>query len=297
MKQIIQIDSGAGPCFGVQRAIQMAEDLLEEQNDLACLGDLIHNDEEIRRLEDKGLRIVSHCKIVEQSKKKMLVRAHGEPPSTFRIADTYDVSVVDATCPIVKQLQKRVAEACQRMHSQKGQVILFGDMNHPEMIALKGYCKGEFHIVRDVLDLEKIDLEKPTVFFSQTTKYQSDYHQVIEAFKRKRKKEKSLKYPLEVVDTVCKYVAKRDLQLIDFLKDKDVLIFVSGRKSSNGKFLYNVGKKQVKKAYFISNPEELQEAWFKSAGCIAISGATSTPLWLLNKTYARIEELLSSDSS
>lgn len=296
MKQIIQIDPGAGPCFGVQRAIQMAEDLLDEHSDLACLGDLIHNDEEIRRLEREGLRIVSHCQIVEQSKKKMLVRAHGEPPSTFRIADNYNVTVIDATCPIVKQLQKLVAEACKRMVDQKGQVILFGDINHAEMIALKGYCKGELHIVRNVLDLEKIDLEKPSVFFSQTTKYQSDYRQVIEAFEQKRKKGKTLIYPLEVVDTVCKYVAKRDIQLIDFLQDKDVLIFVSGRKSSNGKFLYNVGKKQVKKAYFISNPEELQKAWFRKNKKIGISGATSTPLWLLNKTYARIEELLSQHS-
>jgi len=293
MKQNIQIDPGAGPCFGVQRAIELAEDLLEKQDDLACLGDLIHNDEEIRRLEREGLRIVSHCQIVEQSKKKMLVRAHGEPPSTFRIADNYDVTVVDATCPIVKQLQKRVAEACARMLALNGQVILFGDINHAEMIALKGHCKGEFHIVRDLLDLCRINTAKPSVFFSQTTKYQSDYQQVVDAYKVKREKEGSLEYPLEIIETVCKYVAKRDHQLIDFLHDKDILIFVSGRKSSNGKFLFKVGEKAVQKAYFISSPEELQEAWFKPEQKIGISSATSTPAWLLNKTYARIEELLS----
>jgi 4-hydroxy-3-methylbut-2-enyl diphosphate reductase len=293
MKQTIQIDPGAGPCFGVQRAISIAEDYLQVQKDLACLGDLIHNDEEIRRLEKNGLRIVSHCQIVEQSGMKMLVRAHGEPPSTFRIANTYDVEVLDATCPIVKQLQKQVEEACQRMLCLKGQVILFGDINHPEMIALKGYCKGEFHIVRDVLDIETIDLNKPSVCFSQTTKYQSDYHKIVEAFKQKQSKGESVKYSLEVVDTVCKHVAKRDLQMIDFLSDKDVLIFVSGRKSSNGKILFDISRKEVKKAYFISNPDELKKIWFKSAKHIAISGATSTPLWLLNKTYARIEELLS----
>lgn len=292
MKQNIEIDPGAGPCFGVQRAIELAENLLKEQDDLACLGDLIHNDEEIRRLEREGLRIVSHCQIVEQSKKNMLVRAHGEPPSTFRIAKTYEVKVIDATCPIVRRLQNLVAEACARMRAQNGQVILFGDINHAEMIALKGHCKGEFHIVRCVMDLDKINSAKPSAFFSQTTKYQSDYQKVVEAFKLKREKEGSLEYPLEVVESVCKYVAKRDHQLIDFLQDKDILIFVSGRKSSNGKFLFKVGEKAVKKAYFISSPEELQEAWFKPEQKIGISGATSTPGWLLNKTYARILEFL-----
>lgn len=292
MKTKIQIDPSAGPCFGVQKAISMAEAILQKQNDLACLGDLIHNDEEIKRLKKMGLRIVSHGQIVEQSGKQMLLRAHGEAPSTFRIAQTYGVEVFDATCPIVRKLQKLVAEACKRMADQQGQVILFGDINHPETIALKSYCQGEFYIVRAVSDLEKIDLNKPSVFFSQTTKYQSDYKKITEVFRQKQDQKKALKNSFEVVDNVCQHVAKRDHQLIEFLKDKDLLVFVSGRKSSNGKFLFDIGQKEVKKAFFISKPEELEKAWFKSAKQIAISGATSTPIWLLEKTYARIEELI-----
>ncbi|RLD38489.1 MAG: 4-hydroxy-3-methylbut-2-enyl diphosphate reductase [Bacteroidetes bacterium] len=293
MKIDIQIDPGAGLCFGVQRAIQMAEELLKKQDSLACLGDLIHNEEEVNRLKSKGLQVVSHCKIVEQSGKKLLLRAHGEPPSTFRIAENYDVELIDATCPIVSRLQKKVAKACEQMMVQKGQVILFGDINHAEIIALKGFCKGELHIVRDISDLEKLNPAKPTIFFSQTTKYKSDYLKVVKAYRQMRKKGEYTEYPLKVVSSVCKQIAKRDLQLIDFLQNKDVLVFVSGKESSNGNNLFRVGAKQVKKAYFISNSNELKADWFMSVKNIAISGATSTPLWLLKKTYSRIEELLS----
>ncbi len=293
MKIDIQIDPGAGPCFGVKRAIQMAEELLKKQDSLACLGDLIHNEEEVNRLKSKGLQVVSHCKIVEQSGKKLLLRAHGEPPSTFRIAENYDVELIDATCPIVSRLQKKVAKACEQMMVQKGQVILFGDINHAEIIALKGFCKGELHIVIDISDLEKLNPAKPTIFFSQTTKYKSDYLKVVKAYRQMRKKGEYTEYPLKVVSSVCKQIAKRDLQLIDFLQNKDVLVFVSGKESSNGNNLFRVGAKQVKKAYFISNSNELKADWFMSVKNIAISGATSTPLWLLKKTYSRIEELLS----
>lgn len=292
MKRNIQIDLEAGPCFGVQRAIQMAEDVLNGQDHLACLGDLIHNDEEIRRLESKGMRIVSHCQIVEQSGKKILLRAHGEPPSTFRIASNYDVEVINATCPIVNRLQKLVDEACKRMVDQKGQVILFGEIYHAEMIALKGYCSGEFHIVRDVVDVNILNPAKPTVFFSQTTKYKTEYSKIVRAFEQKRKKDKALDYPFEVVESICNHVAIRDVQLTEFLSDKDLLIFVSGRNSSNGKYLFNVGMKKVKKAYFISKPDELQKTWFKNKRKIGISGATSTPLWLLNEIQEHIKELL-----
>ena len=292
MDNEISIDPGAGPCFGVQRAIQMAETLLEEHKKITCLGDLIHNNEELKRLEEKGLRTVSHCQLVEQSGKKLLIRAHGESPSTYRIAAKYEVELIDATCPIVKKLQNQVAEACAQMAEVNGQVILFGDANHAEVIALKGYCKGELHVVNNTDDLQKVNPAKATKFFSQTTKYQSDYRKIVEAFKQKKEIEKATRYPLEVIESVCKYVAKRDIQLIDFLRDKDVMVFVSGRKSSNGKYLFNVGREQVTDAYFISNPNEPQKTWFKPGQKIGISGATSTPFWLLEETQIRLEEIL-----
>lgn len=292
MKRRIEIDPGAGPCFGVQRAIQMADDLLNKQSTLACLGDLIHNEEEINRLINKGLKIVSHCQLVEQSGKKMLIRAHGEPPSTFRIASNFDVEIMDATCPIVKKLQNTVRQSCLKMKEINGQVILFGDIYHAEVIGLKGYCSGEFHIVRNPEDLAYISTQKPSVILSQTTKYQSDYYKLIEAFKAKREKEGANSYTLEVLDSFCKQVAQRDKQLIEFLQDKDILLFVSGKKSSNGNYLFTVGKKHVKSAYFISNAEELDKKWFKQNQSIGISGATSTPLWLLENTKKKLEELL-----
>ncbi len=291
MSENIQIDPGAGPCFGVQRAIKLAEDLLSEQDTLMCLGDLIHNNEELNRLEDKGLRIVTHCQLVEQKGKKLLIRAHGEPPSTFRIAEKYDVDLIDASCPIVKQLQIQLEEASVQMVKQKGQIILFGDENHAEVLGLKGYCRSEFYVVSNLNDIEELNIAKPSIFFSQTTKYQSDYHKIVDAFKQKQKAQNRKGYYLKVIDSVCKYVAKRDLQLFDFLRDKDVLVFVSDRKSSNGKYLFSVGKAMVKKAYFISNPEEIQKPWFKSGQKIGISGATSTPLWLLEDTLKKISEL------
>jgi len=292
MKTNIEIDKGAGPCFGVQRAIGMAEGLLKEREELACLGDLIHNDEEIERLKKSGLHIISHCQLAEQSKKELLLRAHGEPPSTFRIAANFEIDLVDATCPIVKQLQKQMNEASKKMEEQNGQLILFGDLYHAEVMALKGYCRGDLHCVSKVEDLASLNSKKPTMFFSQTTKYQSDYHEIINAFRKKRVKEHASDFSLEVIDSACKQVAKRDLQLVDFLKDKEVLIFVSSRKSSNGNYLFNVGKKKVKAAYFISNPSELQKSWFKFYRKIGISGATSTPLWLLEETNLRLKEML-----
>ena len=297
MKQRIQIDPGAGPCFGVQRAIQMAEDILEDHKDLKCLGDLIHNNEEINRLNNKGLCTISHCQIVEQSGKKILIRAHGEPPSTFRIANHYDVEIIDATCPIVKKLQEQVAVSDQKMREQKGQIILFGDIYHPEVIALKAYTKGEFHIVRNAADLEKLSSKKSTIIFSQTTKLQSDYSKVIIAFQKKRRVEKAEFFPLEIVSSLCKQVAKRDKQLLKFLEDKDMLIFVSGQNSSNGKYLFESAKKSVRSAHFISNPEEFNTKWFRKRKNIGISGAASTPFWLLENVQSRIEEILSENGA
>ena len=291
MQQIIQIDPGAGPCFGVQRAIQLADNLLKEQDILICLGDLIHNNEELNRLEKKGLRIVTHCQLVEQKGKKLLLRAHGEPPSTYRIAEKYDVELIDATCPIVKQLQNQIEKFSEQMEEQNGQVVLFGDPNHAEVTALRGYCKGELQVVASIEDIENLVPNKPTVFFSQTTKYKSDYHKIIEAFRYKQYLENIFDVPLQVFDSVCKFVAERDIQLIDFLKDKDILIFVSGKNSSNGKYLFGVGQQLVTSSYFISNPDEIQKNWLNQGQKIGISGATSTPYWQLENTFNRIKEL------
>jgi len=292
MEQIIQIDPGAGPCFGVQRAINLAEKLLEKYGNLRCLDDLIHNYEELKRLENRGLRIVTHCQLVEQKGKKLLLRAHGEPPSTYRIAKKYGVELIDATCPIVKKLQNMVKVHSEQMADQNGQVIVFGDPNHAEINALRGYCKCEFHVVSSLEEVENLTINKPTVFFSQTTKYQSDYHRVIEAFKYRQYMENLFEVSLTFFDSQCEHISRRDLELTDFIKDKDLLIFVGGKNSSNAKYLFNVGKQKVESAYFISNPDELKVKWFKKGLKIGISGATSTPIWLLEETRKRVEELV-----
>lgn len=295
MSVTISIDPGAGPCFGVQRAIHLAEGLLSKTNHLACLGDLIHNEEELNRLQEKGLKIVSHCQIVEQSGGDLLIRAHGEPPSTYRIAEAHQVNLVDATCPIVKQLQEKIKEACERMEIQNGQVLLFGDLNHAEVVGLKGYSKGRFSILRSMEDLENIRVDRPSVFFSQTTKYASEYHKMVEAFKEIRSKENATHYFLEVVDSQCHFVAKRDKQLIDFLIENEVLIFVSGSNSSNGNYLFAVAKKYLDRSYFISTPAEIDLNWIRGAKTIGISGATSTPYWQLELAKRRIRELIEQD--
>ena len=287
----IIIDPGAGPCFGVSRAIQLAENILNEESELACLGDLIHNKTEIDRLIQKGLKSIGHCQIVEQSKKKLLFRAHGEPTSTYRIAETFEVTIVDATCPIVKQLQEIVAQECAKMKKVNGQLVLFGDINHAEVIGLKARCDGKIGIVRNPKDLETIQTAKPTVFISQTTKFQSDYNKLITAFKQKRKTDQTEHYPFKAVNSVCKQVAKRDKQLKIFLKDLDLLLFVSDPKSSNGNELFKIAKRKLPNSFFISSPDEMEKIWFKQGQKVGISGATSTPIWLLEEAANRLKEM------
>lgn len=288
----IIIDTGAGSCSGVSRAIQFAEDILDKEKELTCLGDLIHNEAEIVRLKDKGLNSIGHCQIVEQSEKKLLFCAHGEPPSTYRIANAFEVKIIDATCPIVKRLQKRVAKESARMQKVNGQLLLYGDLNHAEMIGLKAYSNYKTYILRDPADLETINTAKPTVFISQTTKFQSDYSQLIAAFKKKRKADQTEQFPLKIVNSVCKQMAKRDIQLKLFLKNIDLLLFVSDPKSSNGNGLFKIAKSKLPNSFFITSPTDLKKIWFKSGQKVGISGAATTPIWLLQETAIHLKKML-----
>ena len=285
----IEIDPGAGPCFGVDRAIKIAENTLRLSHQLFCIGDLIHNEQEIKRLEKEGMKIIQLQEATEQHISTVLFRAHGETPKSFHIAKENNIRVIDATCPIVVKLQNQIKETYQQIRKNEGQISIFGKKNHPEIISLLGFCEGNAIIIEQIEDLELINFLKPIYLFSQTTKYQSDYFLIREEIENRiRLLNKPSSY-LHFHDSSCKIVAKRDKQLQEFIEDKDLIIFVSGKKSSNGRQLFQICQQSRITSYFISKPEELNSNWLDGKKNIGISGATSSPNWLLEKVKKKIE--------
>lgn len=287
----IEIDPGAGPCFGVERAINMAEELLNKKQSVFCVGDLIHNEQEIQRLESLGMKTIHLSDIESISDSTIMFRAHGEPPSSFLWAEKNAIKITDATCPIVQNLQEKIENTYQQIKGQKAQIVIFGKRTHPEIISLLGYCEGEAVIIETFSHLDSLDFSKPIYLFSQTTKYRSDYYQVREEIiKRLEAKGYDSASHLIFQDSSCKIVARRDEQLRAFLQEKDLLIFVSGSKSSNGRQLFQICKNSGIPSYFISHIDEIKVEWFRGKQNIGISGATSTPNWLLKKAQEKIEE-------
>jgi len=289
----VEIDPGAGPCFGVKRAIKTAEDILNKKNAVYCLGDIIHNEMEIERLGRLGLKTIHLKNMPNIASSHILFRAHGEPPASYSLARKLKKQIIDTTCPIVQKLQQQIEKTYHQTKQDTDQIVIFGNENHPEIISLQGHCAQNAIIVEQEHDLIKIDFTKPIHLFSQTTKYQSDYIQIKEQIE-----EQILKTGLQVPSQLyfhnssCAIVAKRDKQLINFITEKDIIIFVSGTKSSNGKQLFNLCKNSNIQSYFISQPKQIQVSWFTNKENIGISGATSTPQWLLEETKQKILDLL-----
>ena len=278
------IDPGSGPCFGVVKAIEKAEELLIANQILICNGDLIHNDQELRRLENLGMRNLSIHQAYKQHKKHILFRAHGEPPASYDLAKKYKIDVTDTTCPIVKTLQNKIKRTYQNIKNTPAQIVIFGSKNHAEIISLQGHCQNTAVIIENAIDIEKLEISKPIYLFSQTTKYHSDYVLIKRLIEEEILKQNlSISAHLYFYDSSCKIVAQRDKQLHEFIKDKDLIIFVSGSKSSNGKQLFHICKNSGIPSYFISSKKDLKKNWFTDKENIGISGATSTPLWLLEE--------------
>jgi 4-hydroxy-3-methylbut-2-enyl diphosphate reductase len=290
---VAEIDDQSGFCFGVQNAVEIAEEALYRGEKVYSLGPIVHNDMEMKRLEALGLVSVTHEEFRNLKSCKVLIRAHGEPPETYRIAEKNNITVIEATCPIVKKLQSRIMETMTTAHKCKGQIVIFGKPGHAEVVGLLGQTKGEGILVSGPDDLRKIDMTRPVCLFSQTTMSVRDYNMITDLI-RARMKESSSGDPnklLKVHNTICGQVSNREPHLRAFAKEHDIIIFVSGKESSNGKMLYSVCKSVNPRTYFVSVPEEIEREWFDGMKTAGICGATSTPKWLIEKIRDIIREI------
>ncbi|MEZ5196108.1 MAG: 4-hydroxy-3-methylbut-2-enyl diphosphate reductase [Bacteroidales bacterium] len=288
----VTIDPSSGFCFGVKNAIELAEHQLNKDNSLNCLGEIVHNQEEIKRLESKGLKTIHHEEFKQNKHSRIFLRAHGEPPATYAFANQHQIEVIDATCPIVLKLQERVRKASDEMLKRKGQVVIYGSKNHPEMIGLLGQVDSLAVALETESDLKNIDFRKPIRLFSQTTKSKEEYQRIIERI-RITLTEKSISQKNFIFSkSVCGQVANRAPKLKAFCKSNDVIIFVSGKNSSNGKYLFSVCQSVHENCYLIAAEEEINPFWFENKKSVGISGATSTPIWLLQKVAKKIKLLV-----
>lgn len=286
----VEIDVNSGFCFGVVTAITKAEAELEKSGQLYCLGDIVHNAREVERLCAKGLRTITHEELADLKDVKVLLRAHGEPPQTYRTAATNNVTIIDATCPVVLQLQRRIKQAYdegleeERRGGRKPLIVIYGKNGHAEVNGLVGQTNGEAVVIQDLDGIDTLDLDRDILLYSQTTKSLEGFRQVVEEIKRRKKTGK-----FEYFDTICRQVANRMEKMREFARSHEVVIFVSGAKSSNGKVLFEMCKAVNPRTYLISNETQLDPAWIEGAESVGICGATSTPLWLMEKVAAQIK--------
>ena len=283
----VEIDQNSGFCFGVVRAISKAESALHELGgEVYSLGDIVHNRMEVQRLESLGLRTVTHDDMAQLQGRDLFIRAHGEPPTTFRRAEELGIRVIDATCPVVAQLQRKVVAAYEKMRGVGGQVVILGKRGHAEVVGLTGQVQDKAIVVEREEDLEQIDFSRPIFFLSQTTQSIALFWRLAEAMKSRLADESML----TVDDTICRRVSNREKALSEFATRFDVVIFVCGKKSSNGKVLFDVCRKANERAYNIEEESELLSEWFEGCQSVGICGATSTPAWLMERVASAIRE-------
>jgi len=276
----VDIDKDSGFCFGVVYAIDMAEEILEEDGYLYCLGDIVHNDEEVARLKAKGLRIIDHAVLPTLQNEKVLIRAHGEAPETYRIALENNITLIDASCPVVLKLQNRIKTS----FDQDEKILIFGKHGHAEVIGLQGQTNNEALVFQDITELDDADLPSSFTLYSQTTKSVDKFYAIKDELIRRG-------YEVKANDTICRQVSNRYEDLGTFARQYDKIVFVSGKKSSNGKVLFEVCQKANPESYFISDPAELEASVFSTGDRIGICGATSTPMWLMKDVKAALEAL------
>jgi len=281
----VEIDINSGYCFGVEFAIQMAEDEMDHGETLYCLGDIVHNSMEVARLEAKGLKIINHEDLKKIHDAKVLIRAHGEPPETYKLALANNIELIDASCPVVLKLQNRVKNSFDQVKEKNGQVVIYGKPGHAEVIGLIGQTNDEAIVVMEEKDLEAIDWSRPIILYSQTTKSTKGFYNMKSLIEGRITQEKGhlIEGEFKANDSICRQVSNREPQLEKFSKQHDVILFVSGKKSSNGKALYQVCLNQNPRSYFIENEHEIKAEWLKNNDHVGICGATSTPNWLMEQ--------------
>lgn len=280
----VEIDPKSGFCFGVVRAITEAESALSSEDgaEVFSLGDIVHNRVEVQRLEQLGLHPISSEQMELARGKRLLIRAHGEPPITYRRAEELGITIIDATCPVVAQLQRRVVMAFESMSAIGGLVVLLGKRGHAEVVGLTGQVDDRVIVVECEEDLEGVDLERPIYFLSQTTQSINLFNHLSGIIEAKARS-------VEVCDTICRRVSSREEHLRQFVSGFDVVIFVCGRKSSNGRVLYELCCSANESCYNIESEEELKDEWFEGASSVGICGATSTPAWLMERVAMAIK--------
>ncbi len=277
MNVTVEIDENSGFCFGVVYAIQMAEDVLDETGRLYCLGDIVHNDEEVARLTAKGLKIINHDEFKLLKNERVLIRAHGEPPETYKLALDNNIELIDASCPVVLKLQNRIREA----YNDEEKILIYGKHGHAEVIGLQGQTNGDAIVIEKFEELDNIELPKKIQLYSQTTKRTKNLYALRDLLVSKG-------VEVNFNDTLCRQVSNRDIHLKEFANRFNKIIFVSGKKSSNGKVLYDVCKDINPNTYFVSSKNDLKKEWFSTNDTIGICGATSTPQWQMDEVKETI---------
>ena len=289
----IEIDNDSGFCFGVVNAIRKAEEELEKSGTLFCLGDIVHNSDEVDRLRGKGLRTISHSDLESLHDVKMLLRAHGEPPSTYRLARQNNIEIIDATCPVVLRLQTRIKQSFDSPEGERPQIVIYGKIGHAEVNGLVGQTAGEAIVIENASEVDKIDFSRDIALYSQTTKSVSGFNDLIAEINRRLKP--GVRF--EHYDTICRQVAGRMEKLQRFASAHDVVLFVAGKKSSNGKVLYGNCLEINPRTHLISNAGEIDPQWLEGASSIGICGATSTPRWLMEEVKSHASDIISRTSN
>ncbi len=284
----IEIDQGSGFCFGVTRAIGKAEEELANGGKLYCLGDIVHNGKECDRLKRMGLITIDHEAYRQLHQAKVLLRAHGEPPQTYQLAHEHEIEIIDATCPVVLHLQERIKREYHADTEKRKQIVIFGKNGHAEVLGLMGQTEGTAIVIENLKDVETLDFSRDICLYSQTTKPLDEFRRIVEYIQQHISPEATFTY----YDTICRQVANRMPHIREFAARHDVVLFVCGRKSSNGRVLYNECRNVNPRSYMIDVAQEIQPEWFEDCNSVGICGATSTPKWLMEECKVRVEDLL-----
>ena len=288
---IVEIDDRSGFCYGVIRAIETAEKELENSGTLFSLGEIVHNNVEVDRLEKKGLSTISHKDMQSITPKKMLIRAHGEPPETYLAAKTANIQIVDCTCPVVLKLQERIKKAYEVAKQENGTILIFGKRGHAEVNGLVGQTEGNAIVIENSNEVDKVDFTKPVYLFSQTTKSIEGFEELRKIIAEKIHEAGGDLENFKAYDTTCRQVTGRKPHLEAFAKKHDVIVFVSGKQSSNGKVLYQACKDTNPNSYFVEHKNDLDPLWFIGQHSVGVCGATSTPKWLMEEVAEAIKKL------
>ncbi len=283
----VEIDNNSGFCNGVVRAIQAAEKELEKGEQLYCLGDIVHNSNEVERLRSKGLITINHDQLRELRNAKVLLRAHGEPPETYRIAQENNIEIIDATCPVVLQLQRKIKKSHDTHAGSDHQILIYGKVGHAEVNGLVGQTNGEAIVLENTDDLCKVDFNKHITLYSQTTKSVQHFAEMVQIIE-KRTQDGNFEWH----DTICRQVANRIPNIREFARNHDLVLFVCGKKSSNGKVLYEECRSVNAHTHLVSDIDELDATWLEGKSNIGICGATSTPRWLMAQFQERVEQII-----